>query len=134
MTDFSHHHYYFSAMDQTTASIARDLAKKQAEHQDKLIRQAINNHLGREDWALDEVLPHMRLVTSDDSDLQAIEYDSTCIMVIGPVESTMEETKGKTQFITSRRYKILNEPNDEPSKQHTRRLDCIVEANPRTKS
>jgi hypothetical protein len=84
-----------------------------SEQQDAAIRQAINNHLGREDWSNEEVIPRLALRIYKGSGLQTITMDSEPIMSIGPVEMDTEE-RGRSTFLrATRRCKIINETNSE---------------------
>ena len=93
------------------ATICSSLARHLSEQQDAGIRQAINNHLGWEDWSLEEVKPRLALCSYQGSELQTITMDGEPIMSIGPVEMNTEE-RGRSTFLRATRgYKILNETN-----------------------
>jgi hypothetical protein len=102
------------------ATICSSLARYLSEQQDAAIRQAINNHLGREDWSLEEVKPRLALCSYQGSEIQTITMDGEPIMSIGPVKMNTEE-RGRSTFLRATRgYKILNETN---AKEHTTPMD-----------
>jgi hypothetical protein len=87
------------------------LARHLNEQQDAAIRQAINNHLRREDWSLEKVKTRLALCSYQGSDLQTITMDGEPIMSIGPVEINTEK-RGRSTFLrVTRGYRVLNEPN-----------------------
>ena len=92
-------------------TICLSLARHLSEQQDAAIRQAINNHLKREDWSLEEVKPRLALCSYQGSEIQTITMDGEPIMSIGQVEMNTEE-RGRSTFLRATRgYKILNETN-----------------------
>jgi len=76
---------------------------------DAEVRKAINNHLGREDWAFDEVSSRLVLCTYPDSDLQTITMDGEPIFSLLPAEINIETRDLSTFVGVTYRYKILNE-------------------------
>lgn len=93
------------------ATIYSSLARYLSERQDAAIRQAINNHLGRKDWSIEEVKSRLALYGYQGSDRQTITMDGEPIMSIGSVEMNTEERGRPTFLRATRGFKILNETN-----------------------
>lgn len=102
-----------SIANNTMSRFASELARQMARLQDDVLRKAISNHLGRDDWKIQEVAHRLRLEMYAGSDMQRVVMDNEPILAIGPIELNREE-KGHSSFLNaSRGYKILNEPNDQ---------------------
>ncbi len=96
--------------NEITTAIYSSLASRLGEQQDAAIRRAINNHLGREDWTFKEV--KSRLKECIYREMKTIMMDGEPIMIMGPVETSIDE-RGKSSFLqASRGYKILNNENN----------------------
>ena len=89
--------------------ICSSLARYMSAKQDEAIRRAINNHLGHDQWRIDEVMPRLTLCSYPDSEIQTITMDGIPIMRIGPVTTSNEE-KGRASYLRATRgYQILND-------------------------
>lgn len=95
--------------NETMTTICSSLANRLGEQQEAALRRAINNHLGREDWTMEEV--KSRLTACIYREMKTITMDGEPIMIIGPVETNTDERGSSAFFRASRRYKILNEEN-----------------------
>lgn len=95
--------------NETTTAIYSSLANRIGGQQDAAIRRAINNHLGREDWTIEEVGPRVKACIY--REMKTIMMDGEPIMIMGPVETSMDE-RGVSSFLqASRGYRILNDEN-----------------------
>ena len=96
-------------------SLCSTLDRHLSVQQDAAIRQAINNHLGREDWSIEEVKPRLKLHIYQESNQQILTMDDESILVIGPVKMNVEK-RGRSTFLQATRgYKIFNETNGKSS-------------------
>lgn len=86
--------------------VCRDLAIQMARKLDEVIREAINNHLGREDWALEEVRPRLEQVIDADGQTETICMDGEPIFRKRPLSTKSEDGR----YVAEMRYAILNKP------------------------
>jgi hypothetical protein len=76
---------------------------------DKVTRQAITNHIGREDWTFEEVAPRCALCAYEGSLIQTLTMDGEPILSIAQAETLIEQRELSTFACVTYKYKILNE-------------------------
>lgn len=96
--------------NEITTAIYSSLANRLGEQQNAAIRRAINNHLGREDWTFEEVRPRLKACVY--REMKTIMMDGEPIMIMGPVETSMDERWVSSFLQASRGYRILNDENN----------------------
>lgn len=75
---------------------------------ESLIREAINNHLGVDDWTVEEVMPRLSMVINDFHGMRTIVMDGHPIATIGQVNLVTES--GKTFIRLEQSVKALSRP------------------------
>lgn len=100
---------HYAPKPPSMTSIGLEIARHLNEKQDAAIRQAINNHIGREDWTINEVISRLAINTCPETEMQTILMDGTTIMSIGPVEMHHDEIGRSTFLRATQKFKILNE-------------------------
>ena len=86
------------------------LSRHMAEQKDAVIRKAVNNHLGREDWTIEEVVPRLLSVYDPAFNITTVTMDEQPILTFGEMESGTEWRGDSQYFRATQGYNILNEP------------------------
>jgi len=89
--------------------ISATLAQHVVAHLDNVTRQAITNHIGREDWTFEEVAPRCAVCTYTGSLIQTLTMDGEPILSIAQAETLIEQRDLSTFACATYKYKILNE-------------------------
>ena len=74
-----------------------------------VVRKAVGNHLGRDVWTLEEIIPRIARCTYPGSVLETVTMDGEPILMIGQIEPVIEERDMSRFFCATLSYKILNE-------------------------
>jgi hypothetical protein len=72
-------------METSWDQLAAEIASRLAEEKDAILREAVNNHFGHEDWTLDDLKGHVFCIKPQDSGTETYYYDSQILCLIRPI-------------------------------------------------
>ncbi len=75
---------------------------------DSLVRDAITNKLGSDDWTVEDVIPRLSVVINEPHDIRTICMDGRPIIAIGPVELVTDDVKNSISAKIA--FNIINQP------------------------